>query len=173
MWPFNSSTKRRSVLVALPEGGSRVFCTGAAEIILQECTKIICSNGDCVHLSMEQNRKVLDIINVFCCGALRTLCLAFKDLDDSNDCRVLDGDYTLMAVVGICDPVRPEVKSAVQTCLAAGITVRMVTGDNINTAKAIAKECGILTDDGIAIEARDLRTIRLGKFKELMSKLQV
>ncbi|GFY84749.1 autoinhibited Ca(2+)-ATPase, isoform 4 [Actinidia rufa] len=132
VWPFNSSTKRRSVHVALPEGGSRVFCTGAAEIILRDCTKIICSNGDCVHLSMEQKRK---------------------DLDDSNDCRVLDGDYTLTAVVGISDPVRPEVKSAVQTCLAAGITVCMVTGDNINTAKAIAKECGILTDDGLAIEA--------------------
>ena len=173
VWPFNSSTKRRSVHVALPEGGSRVFCTGAAEIILCECTKIICSNGDRVHLSMEQKRKVLDIINVFCCGALRTLCLAFKDLDDSNDCRVLDGDYTLMAVVGISDPVRPEVKSAVQTCLAAGITVRMVTGDNINTAKAIAKECGILTDDGLAIEAPDLRAILLQQFQELMSKIQV
>ncbi|XP_057487667.1 calcium-transporting ATPase 4, plasma membrane-type-like isoform X2 [Actinidia eriantha] len=173
VWPFNSSTKRRSVHVALPEGGSRVFCTGAAEIILRDCTKIICSNGDCVHLSMEQNRKVLDIINVFCCGALRTLCLAFKDLDNSNDCRVLDGDYTLMAVIGISDPVRPEVKSAVQTCLAAGITVRMVTGDNINTAKAIAKECGILTDDGLAIEAPDLRAILLEQFQELMPKIQV
>ncbi|GFY84751.1 autoinhibited Ca(2+)-ATPase, isoform 4 [Actinidia rufa] len=173
VWPFNSSAKRRSVHVALPEGGSRVFCTGAAEIILCECTKIICSNGDRVHLSMEQKRKVLDIINVFCCGALRTLCLAFKDLNDSNDCRVLDGDYTLMAVVGISDPVRPEVKSAVKTCLAAGITVRMVTGDNINTAKAIAKECGILTDDGLAIEAPDLRAILLQQFQELMSKIQV
>ncbi|PSS33550.1 Calcium-transporting ATPase [Actinidia chinensis var. chinensis] len=166
VWPFNSSTKRRSVLVALPEGGRRVFCTGAAEIILHECTKIICSNGDCVHLTMEQKRKVMDIINVFCCGTLRTLCLVFKDLDDSNECRVLDGDYTLIAVVGISDPVRPEVKSAVQTCLAAGITVRMVTGDNINAAKGIAKECGILTDDG-------LRAILLKQFLELMPKIQV
>ncbi|PSS33551.1 Calcium-transporting ATPase [Actinidia chinensis var. chinensis] len=173
VWPFNSSTKRRSVLVACPEGGGRVFCTGAAEIILRECTKIVCNNGDSVDLSAERRKKVLDIINGFCCGALRTLCLTFKDFEDSSDCRVLDGDYTLIAVVGISDPVRPEVKSAVQTCLAAGITVRMVTGDNINTAKAIAKECGILTDDGIAIEARDLRAIRLGGFKDLMSKLQV
>ncbi|GFY84748.1 autoinhibited Ca(2+)-ATPase, isoform 4 [Actinidia rufa] len=172
VWPFNSSSKRRSVHVALPEGGSRVFCTGAAEIILRECTKIICSNGDCVHLSLEQKTKVLDIINVFCCGALRTLCLAFKDLD-SNDCRVRDGDYTLIAVVGISDPVRPEVKSAVQTCLAAGITVRMVTGDNIKTAKAIAKECGILTDDGLAIEGSALRAILLQQFQELLPKLQV
>ncbi|GFS36939.1 autoinhibited Ca(2+)-ATPase, isoform 4 [Actinidia rufa] len=172
--PFNSSTKRRSVLVALPEGGRRVFCTGAAEIILHECTKIIiCSNDDCVHLSMEQKRKVMDIINVFCCGTLRTLCLVFKDLDDSNECRVLDGDYTLIAVVGISDPVRPEVKSAVQTCLAAGITVRMVTGDNINAAKGIAKECGILTDDGLAIEAPALRAILLKQFLELMPKIQV
>ncbi|GFS31361.1 autoinhibited Ca(2+)-ATPase, isoform 4 [Actinidia rufa] len=82
-------------------------------------------------------------------------------------------DGTNTVLVGISDPVRPEVKSAVQTCLAAGITVRMVTGDNINTAKAIAKECGILTDDGLAIEGSALRAILLQQFQELMPKLQV
>ncbi|RZS19269.1 hypothetical protein BHM03_00051691 [Ensete ventricosum] len=66
--------------------------------------------------------------------------------------------YTLIAVFGIKDPVRPGVKEAVQTCKAAGIKVRMVTGDNINTAKAIAKECGILTEDGLAIEGSEFRS---------------
>nr|GEW87579.1 calcium-transporting ATPase 4, plasma membrane-type-like [Tanacetum cinerariifolium] len=60
--------------------------------------------------------------------------------------------YTLIAVVGVMDPLRPGVKEAVETCLAAGTNVWMVTGDNINTAKAIAKECGILTEGGLAIE---------------------
>jgi Ca2+-transporting ATPase len=170
--PFNSSSKRRSILVACPAGGIRAFCTGAAEIIVQKCTKILCSNGESVNFSKEWKESVLKIINAFSCGPLRTLCLAFKDVRDSSG---LDNiyDYTLIAVVGISDPVRPEVKNAVQSCLAAGITVRMVTGDNIDTAKAIAKECGILTDDGLAIEAPYFRAVCLKEFEELVPKIQV
>ncbi|KAI7997316.1 putative calcium-transporting ATPase 11, plasma membrane-type [Camellia lanceoleosa] len=170
---FNSLIKKRSVLVACPEGGSRAFCTGAAEIILKGCNKIVCSNGESMHFSEEQKENILDIIKRFCCGALRTLCLAFKDINDSSDCKVPDDDYTLIAIVGISDPLRPEVKNAVQTCLAAGITVRMVTGDNINTAKAVAKECGILTDDGLAIEGPDFRSKSPAELEELIPNIQV
>ncbi|KAL7194457.1 hypothetical protein ACSBR1_034806 [Camellia fascicularis] len=170
---FNSLIKKRSVLVASPEGGIRAFCTGAAEIILKGCNKIVCSNGESVHFSEEQKENILDIIKRFCCEALRTLCLAFKDINDSSDCIVPDDDYTLIAIVGISDPLRPEVKHAVQTCLAAGITVRMVTGDNINTAKAVAKECGILTDDGLAIEGPDFRSKSPKELEELIPNIQV
>ncbi|KAL7169085.1 hypothetical protein ACSBR2_034170 [Camellia fascicularis] len=170
---FNSLAKKRSVLVACPEGGIRAFCTGAAEIILEGCNKIVCSNGESVYFSEEQKENILDIIKRFCCGALRTLCLAFKDINDSSDCIVPDDDYTLIAIVGISDPLRPEVKNAVQTCLAAGITVRMVTGDNINTAKAVAKECGILTDDGLAIEGPEFRSKSPEELKELIPNIQV
>ena len=60
-------------------------------------------------------------------------------------CEMERGGFTLIAIAGIKDVIRPEVPSAVATCQRAGITVRMVTGDNLLTAKAIAKECGILT----------------------------
>ena len=75
--------------------------------------------------------------------------------------------------MGIKDPVRPGVKKAVQTCLDAGIMVRMVTGDNINTAKAIAKKCGILTADGVAIEGPDFRGKSAHEMKEIIPRLQV
>ena len=75
--------------------------------------------------------------------------------------------------MGIKDPVRPGVKKAVQACLDAGIMVRMVTGDNINTAKAIAKECGILTADGVAIEGPDFRDKSAHEMKEIIPRLQV
>ncbi|PSS33563.1 Calcium-transporting ATPase [Actinidia chinensis var. chinensis] len=165
--PFDSFRKRREVCVACPEVGVRMFCIGAAEVILRECTKIVCNNGESVHFSKDHKEKVQDINNQFCCGALRTLCLAFRDGDDSCD------DYTLIAILGISNPVRPKVKSVVQAYLAAGISVRMVTGDNINTAKAIARECGILSDDGLAIEASDLRSIGLKRLKEIIPKIQV
>ncbi|KAA8541093.1 hypothetical protein F0562_025056 [Nyssa sinensis] len=84
-----------------------------------------------------------------------------------------DRGYTLLAVVGIKDPVGPGVNDAVQTCLAAGITVRMVTGDNTNTIEAIAKECRILTEYGLAIEGTEFCSRSLDQMKEIIHKIQV
>ncbi|KAK9158607.1 hypothetical protein Scep_005181 [Stephania cephalantha] len=170
--PFNSVKKKMSVLVELSTGGLRAFCKGASEIILGMCDKIIDANGESVKLSELQIKEVSDIINSFASEALRTLCLAFKDVDTISESIPAEG-YTLIAVVGIKDPVRPGVKEAVQTCLAAGIVVRMVTGDNINTAKAIARECGILTDDGLAIEGPDFRNKSPEEMKDLCLRIQV
>lgn len=172
--PFNSVRKKMSVLIALPHGGIRAFCKGASEIVLGMCNKFIDCNGESVNLSREEANNIMDVINAFASEALRTLCLAFKDIDDSsvnND--IPDDGYTLIAVVGIKDPVRPGVKDAVQTCLAAGITVRMVTGDNINTAKAIARECGILTEDGLAIEGPEFRNMSPAEMKAVIPNIQV
>lgn len=171
--PFNSVKKKMSVLVAIPGGSPRAFVKGASEIILGMCDKIVGKNGESVSISKEQRKNITNAINDFAREALRTLCLAFKDMEKTSDESIPDNNYTLIAVVGIKDPVRPGVKEAVKTCLAAGITVRMVTGDNINTAKAIAKECGILTDDGIAIEGSDFRNRSAEEMQEIIPKLQV
>ncbi|TKY53381.1 putative calcium-transporting ATPase 11 [Spatholobus suberectus] len=172
--PFNSVRKKMSVLVGLPDGGVQAFCKGASEIVLKLCNKIIDPSGIAVDLSDEQARNVSDIINGFASGALRTLCLAVKDVSETQGKTSIPEDgYTLIAIVGIKDPVRPGVKEAVQTCLAAGITVRMVTGDNINTAKAIAKECGILTEDGVAIEGPQFRDLSPEQMKSIIPRIQV
>ncbi|KAL3832977.1 hypothetical protein ACJIZ3_007713 [Penstemon smallii] len=169
--PFNSVKKKMSVLVKLSDGKVRAFVKGASEIILGMCDKIVEKNGESVPLSEEQRKKIADVINSFACEALRTLCLAFRDMENGES--IPDTNYTLIVVVGIKDPVRPGVKEAVKTCLDAGIVVRMVTGDNINTAKAIAKECGILTADGIAIEGPEFRDKTTDEMKEIIPKLQV
>ena len=172
--PFNSVRKKMSVLVALPKGGVRAFCKGASEIILRMCNKIVDCNGESVNLSEEREKDITDVINGFASGALRTLCLAFKDVDDTSiEKSIPDSGYTLIAVVGIKDPVRPGVKDAVLTCQAAGITVRMVTGDNIYTAKAIAGECGILTADGMAIEGSEFRSMSSEQMKDIIPRIQV
>ncbi|KAK6232162.1 hypothetical protein SCA6_002235 [Theobroma cacao] len=172
--PFNSDRKKMSVLVALPEGGIRAFCKGAAEIVLSMCDKVADYSGELVPLSEERVRNITDVINGFASEALRTLCLAFKDVDDTYpENSIPEGDYTLIAVVGIKDPVRPGVKEAVQTCLAAGITVHMVTGDNIYTAKAIAKECGILTADENAIEGPEFSRKSLDEMRDIIPNIQV
>ena len=101
-------------------------------------------------------------------SALRTLAIAHRDftaeeLGDEAAVKALeespDTELVLEAVVGIIDPLRSDVKDAVKVCQEAGIMVRMVTGDNINTARAIAKQCGILTEGGVALEGPDFRKL--------------
>ncbi|CAK8570984.1 unnamed protein product [Lathyrus sativus] len=172
--PFNSDRKRMSVLVGLPDGRVRAFCKGASEIVLKMCDKIIDNNGATVDLPQEKAKFVNDIIDGFANEALRTLCLAVKDIDETQgENNIPENGYTLIAIVGIKDPVRPGVKEAVQKCLAAGISVRMVTGDNINTAKAIARECGILTEGGIAIEGPEFRNLSPEQMKDIIPRIQV
>jgi magnesium-transporting ATPase (P-type) len=85
----------------------------------------------------------------------------------------IEEELTCLGIVGIKDPLRPEVKGAIDTCRRAGITVRMVTGDNILTAKFIARDCGILTDDGTAIEGKDFRVLSDEEIDKLLPTLQV
>jgi Ca2+-transporting ATPase len=95
-----------------------------------------------------------------------------QDGFSAND-QIPEDGYTCIGIVGIKDPVRPGVKESVAICRSAGITVRMVTGDNINTAKAIARECGILTEGGIAIEGPDFRTKSEEEMTQLIPNIQV
>ncbi|KAH0915766.1 hypothetical protein HID58_030212 [Brassica napus] len=154
--PFNSTKKRMGVVIELPEGGGRLraHTKGASEIVLAACDKVVNSSGEVVPLDEESVNYLNVKINEFANEALRTLCLAYMDLENgfSPDEAIPASGFTCVGIVGIKDPVRPGVKESVELCRRAGITVRMVTGDNINTAKAIARESGILTDDGIAIE---------------------
>ncbi|KAL8232680.1 hypothetical protein R6Q57_002458 [Mikania cordata] len=175
MEPFNSKKKNMSVITALPGGQIRAFCKGASEIVLGMCDKIIDDSGEPVHMSEEKAKFITHVINDFADNALRTLCLAYIDVQDEFDMQkdIPAYGYTLIAVVGIKDPLRPGVKEAVETCLAAGITVRMVTGDNIHTARAIAKECGILTESGEAIVGPDFRNRAREEQRELAPKIQV
>uniref|UniRef100_A0A0D9XWQ9 Calcium-transporting ATPase n=1 Tax=Leersia perrieri TaxID=77586 RepID=A0A0D9XWQ9_9ORYZ len=172
--PFNSDKKKMAVLVSLPNGTSRWFSKGASEIVLQMCDMVVDGDGNGIPLSEAQRKNILDTINSFASDALRTLCLAYREVDEIDDnADSPTSGFTLVAIFGIKDPVRPGVKDAVKTCMSAGITVRMVTGDNINTAKAIAKECGILTDDGIAIEGPDFRSKSPEEMRDLIPKIQV
>ncbi len=89
-----------------------------------------------------------------------------------EDSDAVDNNLIATCIVGIKDPVRKEVPAAVTTCQKAGIRVRMVTGDNIHTAKHIARECGILTD-GIAMEGPSFRVMPESELLPLLPKLQV
>ncbi|CAI0430453.1 unnamed protein product, partial [Linum tenue] len=175
--PFNSTKKRMGAIVELPgEGGRmRAHSKGASEIVLASCEKVINAKGEIVALDDSSVKFLQATIDQFAGEALRTLCLAYKEVQGGfspND-AIPESGYTCIGIVGIKDPVRPGVKESVAVCHAAGIAVRMVTGDNINTAKAIARECGILTSDGIAIEGPVFREKSQAELLELIPKIQV
>ncbi|KAJ7966533.1 Calcium-transporting ATPase [Quillaja saponaria] len=173
--PFNSLKKQMGVVIELPDGGFRAHCKGASEIVLAACDKVIDSNGNVVPLDVESINHLKNTIEQFAGEALRTLCLAYMETgtEFSAESPIPVTGYTCIGIVGIKDPVRPGVKESVAICRSAGIIVRMVTGDNITTAKAIARECGILTDNGIAIEGPEFREKSEEELQEIIPKLQV
>ncbi|MQM14618.1 hypothetical protein Taro_047549 [Colocasia esculenta] len=173
--PFNSSKKRMGVVIQLLDGGLRAHCKGASEIVLAACDKLLDPTGNVVPLDEVTKSHLEQTIENFASEALRTLCLAYMEVDNSFSDKepIPENGYTCIGIVGIKDPVRPGVKESVAICRSAGITVRMVTGDNINTAKAIARECGILTDGGIAIEGPEFREKSSEELDKLIPNIQV
>uniref|UniRef100_A0A8C9X113 Calcium-transporting ATPase n=1 Tax=Sander lucioperca TaxID=283035 RepID=A0A8C9X113_SANLU len=170
VYTFNSVRKSMSTVLKMADGSYRMFSKGASEILLKKCYKILTANGESkVFRPRDRDDMVKKVIEPMASEGLRTICLAYRDFpvsegepDWDNENDILSG-LTCLCVVGIEDPVRPEVPDAIRKCQRAGITVRMVTGDNINTARAIATKCGILLpgDDFLCIEGKEFnRRIR-------------
>ncbi|XP_078517526.1 plasma membrane calcium-transporting ATPase 2 isoform X3 [Lissotriton helveticus] len=169
VYTFNSARKSMSSVIKLPDNSYRMYSKGASEIVLKKCSRILDSAGEPrIFRPRDRDEMVKKVIEPMACDGLRTICIAFRDFpstpepdwDSENDILT---DLTCIAVVGIEDPVRPEVPDAIKRCQRAGITVRMVTGDNINTARAIAIKCGIIHpgEDFLCLEGKEFnRRIR-------------
>ncbi|KAK6482776.1 plasma membrane calcium-transporting ATPase 1-like [Huso huso] len=170
VYTFNSVRKSMSTVLKNADGSYRMFSKGASEILLKKCYRILNADGEAkLFRPRDRDDMVKKVIEPMASEGLRTICLAYRDFPagDSepewdNETDILTS-LTCICVVGIEDPVRPEVPDAIKKCQRAGITVRMVTGDNINTARAIAIKCGILLpgDDFLCIEGKEFnRRIR-------------
>jgi Ca2+-transporting ATPase len=176
---FDSAQKNSKCIIKSPEGKFLVFVTGAPERITKKCIVALHNQGRATPSSQKIDEKeTLKLIQGLACKGLRTVAMAFKEitqhdalaegyLDEESN---LEG-LSLLALLGVKDPVRPEVPNAVRLCKQAGIVVRMVTGDNIDTAKFIAKECGILEDDEgmIAMEGPDFALKTQEQIQELVN----
>lgn len=180
VYSFNSAKKRSTAIIHKPDGSIRLYCKGASEWILKDCTHILSKNGTSVPLTEEKRKDLERHILSMAENALRTLCLAHKDYRSKSDMpadwedNLPDNhDLILDCIVGIIDPLRPDVKEAVRIAQQAGVTVRMVTGDNIATACAIARQCGILTPTGLAAEGPTFRKMKPRDVDNILPRLQV
>lgn len=129
------------------------FTKGAPDVVLKKCTHIL-ENGQIVNLDEEKKKKVNERNLEMASKALRVLSLAIRLYDDkpnSFDSKELEKDMVFVGLTGMIDPVRPEAKEAVWECRQAGIRPIMITGDQLDTAVAIAKELEIIESEDEAI----------------------
>jgi len=168
-FPFSSSRKRMSWLVPHGEDQLRMHCKGASEVVLARCTTFLDADGTTKPITEEMKATFLETLISYANQGKRTLALSYRDFakdvnlmeewveaedgakkEKQGDAVVdyaVEHDLTLIAIVGIADPLRAGVKTAISKCFTAGVDVRMVTGDQINTAIAISTEAGILREE--------------------------
>lgn len=191
LFPFNSERKSMGVVIKIDDSKWRFFVKGASEVILKKSNKIInivksddnTTTSSVIDLTEDNSDKVQKVIEDYATQTLRTIGIAYRDFEKfqfeeitkSSD-EINYGDLfdklTLLSIVGIEDPLREGVREAVANCVKAGVKVRMVTGDNILTAKSIATQCGIFTG-GEVMEGPEFRNLSPEQMDRILPKLQV
>ncbi|KAF8083504.1 hypothetical protein N665_0769s0005 [Sinapis alba] len=185
-FPFNSEKKRGGVAVKTADGEVHVHWKGASEIVLACCRSYIDEDGNVAPMTEDKAQYFRNGIEDMAGRTLRCVALAFRHYDaekvptgeELSKWVLPEDDLILLAIVGIKDPCRPGVKDSVQLCQNAGVKVRMVTGDNVQTARAIALECGILTSDAEAseptlIEGKSFRALTDAERDKISDKISV
>jgi P-type Ca2+ transporter type 2C len=190
VYPFDSARKCMATVVRLSDSTYRVYVKGASEILLEKCTRIIedaTKPIKCTELTKEKRAILATIVENYARKSLRTISVVFRDVqywpppgattskDDPKEVIFEDllQKMVFLGVVGIQDPLRPGVQEAVARCQGAGVFVRMVTGDNVWTAKAIAEECNIYTPGGVIMEGPQFRRLSTSEMDKVIPQLQV
>ncbi|KAL8859356.1 MAG: hypothetical protein Q9178_004034 [Gyalolechia marmorata] len=188
--PFDSGRKCMATVIKLNSGKYRMFVKGASEIMLDKCQKIIQNPTQGIlesPLTEDLRSSLRDVINEYASRSLRTIGFLYKDYEQwppkgaptqEDDVRLavfdkIFKDMVLLGIVGIQDPLRAGVPDAVRACQHAGVFVRMVTGDNLLTAKAIAEECGIYLPGGVVMEGPEFRKLSKTQMDQVIPRLQV
>jgi len=188
IFPFDSAKKCMGAVIKLSKGGYRLFVKGASEIVLRQCTRMSdVKTGEVTDLTSALREETQAKISSYAQKSLRTIALVYRDFEswppagtqtsadpNSAEFEPVLNELILDGVVGIQDPVREGVPDAVAKCQMAGVKVRMVTGDNIETARAIAMECGILTSaEDIVMEGPAFRKLSEEDFLRILPHLSV
>ena len=174
--PFDSSRKMMSTLHKRVSDGKIIqYTKGAPDEVLKKCTKII-KGGKIREITEEDRREIAGANKQMADKALRVLMAAFKTYDempgDISPAGV-EKDLCYIGLEGMIDPVRPEVKAAIEECNEAGIRPIMITGDHIDTASAIGRELGILSENTRAITGAMLNDLSDEEFEKEIENISV
>jgi len=173
--PFDSVRKMMSTVHNMPNGTFRQYTKGAPDEILK-CCEYIMINGQKQKLTPEIQKNILESNTNMAGKALRVLgaaCREYTQKPSDLAAEQLEKELTFIGLAGMIDPVRPEVKAAIDECKSAGIRAIMITGDHKDTAVAIAKELGILKDAGGAITGAELSKMGDDEFDKAIERFSV
>ena len=173
--PFDSGRKMMSVVVEEADGTFEQYTKGGPDVVLSRCTHVY-DNGEIVPMTDERREQILAANKAMADQALRVLALSSRTYTEKpSDCSpaALEHDLVFCGLSGMIDPVRPEVTAAIAEAKEAGIRAVMITGDHIDTAVAIAKDLGIITDTSQAITGAQLDKISDEDFKERVTEFSV
>ena len=151
--PFDS---KRKMMTTIHRYGNkyRIITKGAPDVLLKRCTHYY-QNGQ-IDSIFSKKESIYEQNNQMAEKALRVIAVAYKDVEKLPETQDMEQDLTFCGLIGMIDPPREGVKEAVRTCRRAGIKTVMITGDHLQTAKAIAKELGIFKRGDLAIEGENL-----------------
>lgn len=172
--PFSSERKKMTVVVK-KEDFYVIYTKGAVEVVLESCASIYKDNK--ANLLAAGEKKQIQVVADSLSGqTLRTLGFAYKLLSPNDYEKqqanedLLESGLTFLGIQGMTDPPRNEVKTLITTCLQSGIRVIMITGDHVETAKAVAKEIGILGD---VLSGLELEKLSDNQFLEVVEKINI
>ncbi len=172
---FDSARKRMTSINAGSDGKHYAFAKGAPEILLSLCTRIS-TNGSIVPLTDSQRQKILEMNARFAENALRVLALAYRPIENEIpdwEPEKVEKDLIFVALVGMIDPPRDEVRDAIEVCKKAGIRPIMITGDHKLTARAIARDVGLVDADGQVLTGAEIDQMSEGEFIECVRDCNV
>ncbi|MEG1191549.1 MAG: cation-translocating P-type ATPase, partial [Oscillospiraceae bacterium] len=172
--PFDSIRKMMST-VHKTEAGIVQYTKGAPDEVLRVCTKYL-KNGVAVPMTEEARGEILAANKAMADKALRVLAVCqrpYSEAPESFEPADLEQDMCFIGLTGMIDPIRPEVKSAIEECRSAGIRPIMITGDHIDTASAIARELGILVGDDMAVTGSQISEMDDEEFEKRFQDISV
>ena len=174
-FPFDSARKMMSVVVQDQQGKKFIVTKGAPDVLLGLCESILWDHKT-QYLTNDAKMTVQNSINDLASMALRTIAIGFKPIPENTVIlheTEAERDLIFIGLQGMIDPPRPEVKQAVKECREAGIRTVMITGDHVNTAKAIAKQLGITSGKSRVIDGKALAEMSVETLEDVVDDVSV
>lgn len=169
--PFDSDRKLMSTFHTI-DGKTIMYIKGAPDELLRRCVSIEL-NGTVQSLSEEKRKEILATNQQFAESALRVIGAAYREMDKVDTSFESENDLTFIGLVGMIDPPREEAKDAISVCKKAGIQVKMITGDHKITATAIGRQLGIVSEDAVAVEGREISEMTDEQLQERVKTVNV
>jgi P-type Ca2+ transporter type 2C len=174
-FPFDSTRKMMSVVVRDESGKQFVVTKGAPDVLISHCKSVLWDENH-QQLNKELLKRIQEAVDGLAAQALRTIAVGYKQIGPNTVLMhesEAEKDLMFIGLHGMIDPPRPEVKDAVKECREAGIKTVMITGDHVSTAKAIAKQLGILKAKDKVLDGKTLSEMSVDELEQIVEDVTV